>query len=100
MNISDNTIFLQDNDIYIIINTTINVDDIYILIEHMLTVWKKEKYDNIINNRTVDKITLFNFFNQILLDVNNIFIVDKNFKPLYYIECNVDCINLIIKTII
>jgi len=89
MNVSDNTISLYDNDIYIIINIyndMSNIDDIYIFLEHILTEWKQVEYNKFINNRMINKQQLFNFFNYILLGIKNIFIVDKKYKPLYHIK--------------
>lgn len=101
MNISNNAIYLQDNDVYILTDQNINfVSDVYILIEHMLTEWKIEEYNKIINDITANREYLFNFFNFILNEIGNIFILDKKYKPMYYIKVNDASIDALVKTYI
>lgn len=102
MYISNNFIELNNNIIYIFldnINNINTVNDIYICIEHMLTEWKREEYNMVINNKAIHRSTIFNFFNAILVGIDNIFIVDNNRNPLYYMDCDRQLINELVDTV-
>jgi hypothetical protein len=103
MNISGNIIYLHNADIYVIIkdcNDIKDMDDIYILLEHMLTGWKCVDYNKYINDKSVTKRQLLMFFTRILSGIDRIFLVDKNHQPLYYVQVGGESIDELVKIVI
>lgn len=102
MKFISNSIEIYNNNIYLnIYNDLIitNIKSLYIFLEDILTKIHKDEYNIIVLNNTLSYDDMFHFFANILDNYKTIYILDKNDKMLYNINCDDNLIEKIVKSI-
>lgn len=97
----DNLIYFDKDSIYIESNLdNIKINDMlfYILIEDMITKYFNIEYFLFIEDRLVDYKYIYNFFQELLKKIDNVFVVDNITGDVYSFICDNTFLDNLTKT--